>query len=102
MFFYVRGDAGTSQDLGLHGVESVTFTHSKLYFHSVVGVIVKEKTTVDHKLCIGSSAIKNVNLRCSKEKRKGHETNLACILNTGQGKGLVLIYLMLLYINDTK
>lgn len=69
-FFYLRWDAGTSQDLGLHGVEPVTFTHSKLYFHSVVWIIVKEKTTVDHKLCIWPSAIKNVNLsKCSKEKK---------------------------------
>ena len=49
---YVRWDASPSQDLSLHGVEPVTFTHAQLNFHSVVGIIVKEKTTVDHKLCI--------------------------------------------------
>lgn len=97
---YVRWDASASQDLGLHGVEPVTFTHSKLYFHSVVWIIVKEKTTVDHKLCIWPSAIKNVNLRCSKEKIKGYKRNLTSILSTKQGKGSVLIHLAGLYTKD--
>lgn len=92
--FHLRGYACAGQHLRLHSVQPVTFTHSKLYFHSVVWIIVKEKTTVDHKLCIGPSAIKNVNLRCSEEKIKGHKRNLTSILNTKQDNGSVLIYLM--------
>lgn len=99
-FSYLRGDASASQDLGLHSVEPVTFTHSKFYFHSVVWIIVKEKTTVDHKLCIWPSAIKNVNLRCSKEKIKGYKRNLRSILSTEQGKGSVLIHLKRLYTQE--
>ena len=64
-------------------------------------IIVKEKTTVDHKLCIWPSAIKNVNLRCSKEKIKGYKRNLTSILSTEQGKGSVLIYLMRLHTKET-
>ena len=63
-------------------------------------IIVKEKTTVDHKLCIWPSAIKNVNLRCSKEKIKGYKRNLTSILSTKQGKGSVLIHLAGLYTKD--
>jgi hypothetical protein len=36
-------DASPSQDLSLHGIELVTFTHAQLNFQSVVGIIVKEK-----------------------------------------------------------
>lgn len=52
VLFYIRWDASPRQDLGLHGVEPVALTHAELDLHSVVWIVVKEKPTVGHKLCI--------------------------------------------------
>lgn len=58
----LRWDAGSCQNFSLHGVKAFTFTNTKLDLHPVVGVVLEEEAIVDHKLGIGSRAIKDVDL----------------------------------------
>lgn len=58
----LRWDAGSRQNFSLHGVKAFTFTNTKLDLHPVVGVVLEEEAIVDYKLCIGSCAIKDVDL----------------------------------------
>lgn len=59
---HLRWDAGSRQNFSLHGVKTFTFTNTKLDLHPVVGVVLEEEAIVDHKLGIGSRAIKDVDL----------------------------------------
>lgn len=58
----LRWDAGSRQNFSLHGVQAFAFTNTELDLHPVVGVVLEEEAIVDHKLGIGSCAIKDVDL----------------------------------------
>lgn len=63
---YSRRNPCTCQNLGLHGIQTLALAHTQLNFHTVVCVVLKEETVVDHKLCIGSCTIEYVDLRENK------------------------------------
>lgn len=69
---YSRRNPSTSQNLGLHGIQAFALAHTKLNLYTVVCVVLKEETIVDHKLCIGSCTVEYVDLRGEKPENLWH------------------------------
>lgn len=82
----IRWDAGSSQHLGLHGVEAFTLTDAQLDLHPVVGVVLEEEAVVDDKLGIGPRAIKDVDLQEGHIISVKHKLKISCRFVLGRCK----------------